>query len=386
MPDDHRKPARPLSPEGPLAEFPPYQGMELPVLWRFVFGHSPEAERRRVRAWAAEAADRRRYLDAMRALRAWEPSAGADERASAWARIASRLDRPERGTEPRYAAPWDEPAIRVRVGGRGRPRILAGAFALRRGQWAIPLTACAVLLIGVVGLRMVDIAANPAPRRAATTMRRVATTRGQRAEIRLDDGTQVTLGVASRLEFPSDFDARSRDVYLDGVADFRVVHDSTKPFVVHTANAVTRDVGTQFVVRAYPGDRGTEVVVSEGSVALGAPDAAVSPDAVLTKNQMGLLAAGASQVSVRAVDASAYTAWMHGRLVFHEAPLSSVVRELGRWYATPVVLGDSSLATMPFSASFDAESLQEAVTTLTTVLPLRAVRKRDRVVLYRRES
>ncbi len=217
-------------------------------------------------------------------------------------------------------------------------------------------------------------------------MRRVATTRGQRAEIHLDDGTHVTLGVESRLEFPSDFGTRARDVYLDGTADFHVVHDTTKPFTVHTANAVMRDVGTRFVVRAYPTDGSTQVVVSEGSVAFGAVDTAIAHDTVLKRNQLGLLASGASRVSVRRVDASTYTAWMRGRLVFRDAPLSAVVRELGRWYTTPVQLGDLSLATMPFTASFDAESLHEAVVTLTTVLPLRAVRRGSVVVLYRKSE
>jgi transmembrane sensor len=386
MTEDRRRTAGPASPGDPLAGFPSYQGMELATLRRYVLGESPEAERRRVAAWAAEAGERRRYLEAMRELHAQEPGAGADARSAAWARIAARLDRPSARVEPPYTAPWDAPAVRVNLQDRGRPRILAGAFAPRRAPWTMPLAVCAGLLVAAVGLRMANRAANPASTPATTTMRRITTTRGQRAEIRLDDGTQVMLGVASRLEFPSDFGTRARDVYLDGTADFRVVHDTTKPFTVHTANAVTRDVGTHFVVRAYPTDGSTEVVVSEGSVALGAPGAAESSDTVLRKDQLGVLAAGASRVLVRHVDPSAYTAWMRGQLVFRDTPLSSVVRELGRWYATPVELGDSALATVPFSAAFGAESLREAVTTLTTVLPLRAVREGDRIVLYRKES
>lgn len=382
MTDDRRKPTPPSPP--PLAGFPPYQGMESSVLRRYVLGLSPEDERRRVTAWAAERAERRRYLDAMRELRARVPEQGAEDRAAAWARIAARLERPAGHDSVPYSAPWDAAAVRVRVNRGSRPRILVGAFAPRSSRWAIPLAVCAALLIAATGLRMMNLAGQPEPADAVTTMRRVATTRGQRAEIRLDDGTQVTLGVESRLEFPSDFGTRARDVYLNGTADFHVVHDTTKPFTVHTTNAVTRDVGTRFVVRAYPTDGSTEVVVSEGSVALGTPGAAGGHDAVLTKDQLGLLAAGASTVAVRHVDPSTYTAWMEGRLVFHDAPLSAVVVELGRWYATPVRLGDASLATMPFSASFGAESLREAVSTLTTVLPLRAVRRGNVVVLYRR--
>ncbi len=357
--------------------------MEPSALRRYVLGLSPDGERRRVAAWAAETAERRRYLDAMLELRARVPEGGAEGRATAWTRIAAGLERPVTRDEVPYSAPWDAPAVRVSVHRGSGPRILVGGFAPRPAQWAIPLAVGAALLVAAAGLRMVDVSAKPGPA-PAVTMRRVATTRGQRAEIRLDDGTAVTLGVASRLEFPSDFGTGARDVYLDGTADFHVVHDTTKPFTVHTANAVTRDVGTRFVVRAYLTDGSTEVVVSEGSVALGARGVAESHDAVLTKNQLGLVSAGRSTVSVRHVDPSAYTAWMEGRLVFRDTPLSAVVIELGRWYATRVALGDSSLTTMPFSASFGVESLRQAVATLTTVLPLRAERRGNVVVLYRK--
>ncbi len=373
----------PESPD-PLAGFPGFQGMSPGALRRFVLGRSPEAERRRIAAWAAESGERRQYLEALRELFARATEEGGEERSAAWARLADRLEPPTGRAEHPYEAPWDAPAVLVRTPRAGRPRVLAGAFTPRPGRWALPVVAAAVLFAAGAVLRRLEPVPAPTPAPVAATMRRVATTRGQRAEIRLDDGTRVTLGVESRIEFPSDFGTRTREVYLDGTADFTVVHDTTKPFTVHTGNAVTTDVGTRFVVRAYPADGSTEVVVSEGSVALEARHGSVGHRALLTKNQLGVLAAGRATVAVRHVDAAAYTAWTHGELVFHDAPLSAVVRELGRWYETPVRLGDPSLATMPFSASFGAESLHEAVTTLTTVLPLRAVRRSNGVELVRR--
>lgn len=382
MTDDRSHPPEPPNASDPLAGFPGFQGMAPGALRRFVLGRSPEAERRRIAVWAAESAERRKYLEALRELFARGPEQAREVRSAAWARLAARLEPPTGPAEDPYVAPWDAPTVLVRTPRAGRPRLLVGAFAPRPSRWALPLVAAGVLFAAGAALRWSEPVPTPAP--AAVTMRRVATTRGQRAEIRLDDGTRVTLGVDSRIAFASDFGTRSREVYLDGTADFTVVHDTTKPFTVHTGNAVTTDVGTRFVVRAYPADGSTEVVVSEGSVALEARHGNAHHRALLTKNQLGVLAAGRTTVAVRRVDAATYTAWTHGELVFHDAPLSAVVRELGRWYETPVRLGDPSLATMPFSASFGAESLHEAVTTLTTVLPLRAVRRSDGVELVRR--
>jgi ferric-dicitrate binding protein FerR (iron transport regulator) len=250
----------------------------------------------------------------------------------------------------------------------------------------MPLAVAATLAIAAAGLRMVEVSPDAGPAVAPPTMRRVTTTRGQRAEIGLDDGTRVVLGVDSRLEFPSDFGATRRDVYLDGTAYFHVVHDPQRPFAVHTVNAVTRDVGTQFVVRAYPGDLRTEVVVTEGSVAIGAPQSAGEHDTVLTRDERGVLTTGKAGVTVSAVDPAAYTAWMQGELVFRDAPLTAVLRELRRWYETDVELGDASLAALPMSAAFTAESFREAMATLTTVLPVRAVREGKKVVLYRKTA
>lgn len=218
---------------------------------------------------------------------------------------------------------------------------------------------------------------------ASRPMRVVATSRGQRAQIQLDDGTQVILGVDSRIRIGRDFGVKTRDVYLDGAAYFHVAHADATPFEVHTANAVTRDVGTRFVVRAYPEDNRTAVVVTEGSVALQSTNGAERPT-LLTRDDLGVLIAGQSAASVSVVDPARYTAWMRGQLVFRDTPLQGVVRELDRWYDADVELGDSSLVNVPLSASFEVESLAEAIATITTVLPLRAERRGRVVRLYRR--
>jgi len=387
MSDDRRH--GPTPPSGPdhRSAFPGYQGMELPALHRYVTGESEEAERRRVESWAGESAERRQYLDAMRRLYGQAAVGTRREAAAAWRAIMARMEPSMADEVPAYRAPWDAAAVRVdvrRARGARRARVLLGAFrANRTTHWALPFSAAAAIVIAALGV----LAAGRAPRRPAapaTTMRTVATTRGQRAEIRLDDGTTVVLGVDSRLQFASNFGSDTRDVYLDGTAYFRVVHDTTKPFTVHTTTAVTRDVGTRFVVRSYPADRSTAVVVTEGSVALQAPGAPPATGAVLTRDQMGVLSAGAEVASVSRVDPSRYTAWMEGELVFHDAALSDVARELRRWYDVDVVLGDSTLRRVPFSASFAVESFREALATVTTVLPLRAVRHGRVVTLYRK--
>lgn len=366
--------------------FPDYEGMALASLRRYLARECTPEERLRVNSWAAESPERRRYLAALQAL---YQRASLDERraaANAWAQVVSRLGLQASTTDIPYVAPWEEPAAWVKLQQRRRARILAGAFGAGHSRW--PALAAAIVLAFVAGGVEATLATHsrtPAPHPAA--MRQIVTAAGQRAEIQLDDGSRVVLGVASRLRLPATFGTRTREVYLDGTAYFDVVHDASHPFVVRTTNAVTQDVGTRFVVSAYPTSHATQVVVSDGAVTLRAAPGARSRRAapvLLTGGHLGQLRAADSVATTRRVDPALYTAWMRGNLVFRDVPLEDAVAELRRWYGVDLELGDPSLREMPISASFAAESFHEALSVVTTVLPLRAVRRGNLVTLYRK--
>ncbi|HET7553358.1 MAG TPA: FecR domain-containing protein [Gemmatimonadaceae bacterium] len=366
MRDDRDRP-----PEGPhdhAARFgaPDFEGMPIEVLRRYVRLESDAVERRRVQSWAAEWGGRQWYLDAMRNLLERAPSESRSGAEAAWSRLAARLDE-------RPAPASARPAL-----GRLLPS--------RRRSRSAALLAAAALIAALAASVLLDRAGahRASPSAETVAMRIISTATGQRADIRLSDGSRVSLGVASRLRLAPDFGERSRDVYLDGTAYFDVVHDSTRPFRVHTSTAVTQDVGTRFVITAYPGSGSTQVVVAEGAVTLRAPNDSAAHAIQLGAGNLARIAQAGTPVMVRAVDPAQYTAWMDGRLVFHDTPLSDVVAELHRWYDEDVRIGDSTLARLPLSASFDVESFDQSVRVITTVLPLRAVRRDGVVTLYRR--
>jgi transmembrane sensor len=373
-----------------ISEIPPfsgYGGMEPAAIRRYVSGECMPEEQRRIDRWAGQSGERRRYLDALEALLRRIPSTETDGAEEAWQRLLARMEPPLVRGGHGYVAPWEGPAERVEMERRRRPRILAGAFGTEpRRRWPLGAAAAAVLL-AAIGLNAALGTRAGAPASHRATMRQITTAKGQRAEIQLEDGSRVVLGVESRLRLSSDFGVRTREVYLDGTAYFDVVHDSTHPFIVRTANAVARDVGTRFVVNAYPESHATRVIVRDGAVSLGGIPAqrARQPENVLvTGGKLGQLRAGDSVITMRSVDPALYTAWIQGDLVFHDVPLGDAIAELRRWYKVDVRLGDQSLVRMPISASFAVESFSEAIAVVTTVLPLRAVRRDNVVMLYRR--
>src|SRR5690606_27619861 len=160
------------------------------------------------------------------------------------------------------------------------------------------------------------------------------TERGELARIRLADGTEVVLGVRSRLLVRADFATGPREVRLEGEAFFDVAEDAERPFSVHAEHATIRVLGTEVGARAR-GDGETSVVVSSGRVRLeagaaaaGSDGAAPVPAAELGPGQLGRLAAGMPHVAVDDVDPATHLAWMERRLVFENAPLAEVLEQL----------------------------------------------------------
>jgi transmembrane sensor len=243
-------------------------------------------------------------------------------------------------------------------------------------RWNLRLAAAAaaVALALGAGVAYRQLRARAEPSTSPVALRDYVTPRGQRADFNLADGTHVLLGVASRLRVPADYGARDRQVYLEGEAYFEVRQDRARPFVVRTGGTVTQDIGTRFVVRAYSDDHAVQVVVAEGRVRLQGTE--------LARGQLGRVA-GAGPVTVKTgVDLDRYLAWTEGRLVFDNTPLRDALPQLDRWYDLDFRLGDSSLASLPVTATFKNQPTDEVLDLLAQTLGLRQERRGRVVTLY----
>jgi transmembrane sensor len=207
------------------------------------------------------------------------------------------------------------------------------------------------------------------PSVAATPPERVATTGvGERLTIRLADSSVVTVGPVSTIRYS--VSATGRSVALDGVADFNVVHDATRPFRVRAKNAVVTDVGTEFVVRAYAADSGVDVSVTSGVVAVSGEGSAA--DSVeLRAGQAAVVTANGRTVRVAVASAQTLAAWVNGHLVFDDVPLGTVAAELGRWFDVQIRIPDQQLARRRLSAVYNRPTLSGVLDAITATLPVR---------------
>jgi transmembrane sensor len=163
-------------------------------------------------------------------------------------------------------------------------------------------------------------------------------------------------------------------VRLEGEAYFDVRHNDAHPFVVRTAGAVVRDLGTTFSVRTADSS-GVRVVVTSGSVAV--QPAADGAGEVLRAGDRGSVARGGAVRVERGTATDDDVAWTRGRLVFRDAPVPEVAAELRRWYGITLVVRDPELAGRHLTASFGSETADEAVRVVAAALGGQLQRRGD---------
>ena len=245
------------------------------------------------------------------------------------------------------------------------------------------LTAAALLILVAAGSLLVY----GRWRAPAAELQGFATRRSQTAVLELPDGSRLMLGPASRLRLPANGGLRvgsTRDVYLEGEAYLEVKHDAARPFRVHTAAGVVEDIGTEFLVSAYPDAPGMRVVVATGMVALYRPPtagAARRPLLTLAHGDVAQLVASGVATVTHDVDVTSYIAWTRGDLGFDGTRLGDVVAALERWYDVEIRLTDSSLAERRLTATFRRESLSQVLELLALSLNVRVQRDGRTVVL-----
>jgi transmembrane sensor len=314
--------------------------------------------------WIAADPRRQRVVDELHAQ--WGTVPAAHDVDAGWSRMAGRIQR---------ASSDSEASTGARSLHRAPPRFAGQLGAPKRLSFRIAAAACAAAAIVLATRLVAPTAVHPPVATAAE--RTYATSAGQRAEIRLADGTQVILAPESRVRVPSDFGVHRRDVHVEGEAYFVVVHDSTRPFTVFAANASVRDIGTAFAVRSYPEDGAVRVVVREGLVAM-------SGAGLLAAGDLGQLTADGKASVRHGVDVQALLGWTDGKLAFEDAPLRQVLHDLRRWHGVAVRLADSTLADLPFTGSADDVSPDEALRIVAATLGLRVRQNGPSITIGRR--
>ncbi len=209
---------------------------------------------------------------------------------------------------------------------------------------------------------------------------------GELQSLALDDGTKVTLGADSHIEFEL-FDDRRMVRLIKGQAFFDVAKDPHKPFYVDAGRAGVMVVGTRF-----------EVYKQLGSVKISVEEGVVKVAPLVTDDFLGAkvktLTAG-KQVSaknhnlgdIEEIDESLISPWREGRLVYRDAVLSDVVFDINRYRQSKIVLGSDSLKKLKVTTSLSVDQTDSVVTMLEQSLPVVAHQEtEDRILILPKSS
>jgi transmembrane sensor len=272
--------------------------------------------------------------------------------------------------------------------GAGDDEILAAmrahALAPRHRRWPgwpqAAAVAAAVLLMVAASLWWMPsfLAGSGAPAGQEMAWTRYAAPAEQVREVRLADGSVMTLDAASVAE--ARFDPGARAIRLiRGRALFEVAHDPSRPFGVTVADRHVVALGTRFVVDL--GDDMLKVMLIRGKVAVepmgkGAPVTLMPGQRFVERDGV---------VSVAMVAAPVETpAWSQGLVDLNDVPLGEAAAEINRHGRTRIVIRDPRVAELRVSGQFRAGDAERFASTVAELHGLRLIRRAGEIELARR--
>lgn len=169
----------------------------------------------------------------------------------------------------------------------------------------------------------------------------ISTPRGGQYKLTLPDGTKVWLNAETSLKYPTIFNDEERKVELTGEAYFEVTtavsNDKKIPFLVHTGNTEVKVLGTHFNINAYADEHEVKTTLVEGKVHVysiknRAYNLPLSPG-----QQASWQDEKADMKLLPDADLEQVLAWKNGYFKFQSTDLSTIMRQVARWYDVEIV-------------------------------------------------
>lgn len=193
---------------------------------------------------------------------------------------------------------------------------------------------------------------------------------GERREVALADGSQVSLNSATTLALR--FDAEQRLLHLEQGEVYIVTAPDPRPLRVRTEQGLMQALGTRFSVRQLAQE--TLLAVYEGAVQVQGPASTI----VHAGQQVRF---SQTQVSSPAPASDGQLAWRNGLLLAQDMPLWQWIQELLR-HTDQALACDPSLADLAVSGTYPLDDLALALAMLAQTYGVQ-VRHEGRQVFIR---
>ncbi len=197
----------------------------------------------------------------------------------------------------------------------------------------------------------------------------IRTLPGQRLKVGFPDGSVVWLNANSVLRYNSAYSSGTqRDVYLDqGEAFFDVSSDTLRPFIVHTAVAQSRVVGTEFNIKLQDIAGNYILSMLSGEVELTTTNRNSRQTARVVKGRQAIIDPDEDEIHVSTLEDQEWNMWRNNMLSFKSATWPEVKRQLEEWYGVDVKFVTRRPTEEQFTARFKNESLINVLTALQAI-------------------
>jgi transmembrane sensor len=190
---------------------------------------------------------------------------------------------------------------------------------------------------------------------------------GSKTRIILPDSTYVWLNSGSEIQYPNDFSAENRHVYMKGECFFDVSKDPEHPFIVEGSELQVKVYGTRFNVNESTVSNGTDItLISEKVVVYNLNNELLSK---LNPGQQLTYSKGSSWVKM-ADNPEALTSWINNILIFNNQPFEEVIHYLEKWYGVKIQLDKSLYYDYNYTFKVKTESLREVLELISFITPI----------------
>jgi ferric-dicitrate binding protein FerR (iron transport regulator) len=167
----------------------------------------------------------------------------------------------------------------------------------------------------------------------AVAFNTLTTPRGGQFKIMLPDGSLVWLNAASSLKYPAVFTGDKRVVELTGEAYFEVAANARQPFYVKSKEQEVMVLGTSFNINAYDDEPVATTTLLSGKVKV----SGASFSGVMQPGEQVQRKGSDNWQLIKDVDTDNVMAWKKGLFSFNRADVTTVMRQLARWYDVTVI-------------------------------------------------
>ena len=196
----------------------------------------------------------------------------------------------------------------------------------------------------------------------------------------LPDGTAVTFDGDAEITYPKHFNKSTRSVDFEGVANFDVVADKEKPFIIHCNTMDVEVLGTSFLLNADPSSDRYFVDLYSGKVRMTAFDKKGNEIAqvVVLPGERGVLNLAQGELKTMTYPEIKAEELVTERVLdFNNVVLSTIVETLEYVYEVDIDL-DEEYASKKLTVRFsDQETIDEVLETIATVFDFTVTKQND---------